>query len=477
MLKRSRVILLVLTVVVLSCPIAVQADGSVCEMDGVQYDTLSEALALVGSGESKTILILQNIEHNNGMAIDNRHVTFALNGFTVNIINTAATIPGLSVTGGGSVSMTGTGSLNVEAVYRGVFVSDSGQATVTTATSQQQEACFAVSGGTITVKGNAVCMGNGSICLRGHSNSTINVDGDVLSKGSGAGAFRSVDITIGGHVVAENGYGAYSDEFSSIIIRGNISATSFGVHAVYDSSTVQVDGVISAPTPIEVGHVARTLEDYDEVGTGEFSDYLIYIQGSNRVYVRNHPEVIPVSASFDQNGGMDIVLETKPYSASLLNIYNGEAMLTAGTDYTILNNTITLSAEYFNEIPLGSYELTLDFSNGVDPVFSLSVVDSTPVTEPTTTETSETTTTEAAATETTTTGSTSSETTDSDTTAELTHAESSEPHMSESDPEASEIPKTGEEGDKMTLVIIIGLLLAVAAGGFFLQKRIGHTAS
>lgn len=467
MLKRSWVILLVLTVVVLSCPIAVQADGSVCEMDGVQYDTLSEALALVGSDESKTILILQNIEHNNGMAIDNRHVTFALNGFTVNIINTAATSPGLSVTGGGSVSMTGTGSLNVEAVYRGVFVSDSGQATVTTATSQQQEACFAVSGGTITVKGNAVCMGNGSICLRGHSNSTINVDGDVLSKGSGAGAFRSVDIAIGGHVVAENGYGAYSDEFSSIIIRGNISATSFGVHAVYDSSTVQVDGVISAPTPIEVGHVARTLEDYDEVGTGEFSDYLIYIQGSNRVYVRNHPEVIPVSASFDQNGGMDIVLETKPYSASLLNIYNGEAMLAAGTDYTILNNTITLSAEYFNEIPLGSYELTLDFSNGVDPVFSLSVVDSTPVTEPTTTETSETTTT----------GSTSSETTESGTTAELTHAESSEPHLSESDPEASEIPKTGEEGDKMTLVIIIVLLLAVAAGGFILQKMIGHTAS
>lgn len=288
--------------------------------------------------------------------------------------------------------------------------------------------------------------------MEGQLNSIISVEGDVISKGNGATALRSVDINIGGNIVSENGFGAYSDEFSSIVIKGDVSATSFGVHAVYDAATVQVDGTISAPTPILVGHTAKTLDDYDDVGTGDLSDYLIYSLGSLHIYVRNHPELEPVAASFDKNGGTDIVIVTKPYSASLLNIYNGEDMLAAGTDYTVLDNMITISNVYLNQIPLGNYDLNLDFSNGVDPVFGLSVVDSTPVTDPSTAETT-----------TITTVSTTNEAPVYSTTSEITVADSAETNLPVVDVEQSEVPKTGEKQDKITIGIIIILLLTAAS--------------
>src|SRR5690554_6432772 len=123
MLKKILTSVLFLLLILCIAPTAAMASGYACEMDGLQYGTLTEALAMVGSGESKTIKNLNNIDYDGGINIDDgRSVTFDLNGFTVNINNMAVDGIGLSVEGGSSVDIAGAGSLNVSGTTFGVSV-------------------------------------------------------------------------------------------------------------------------------------------------------------------------------------------------------------------------------------------------------------------------------------------------------------------------------------------------------------------
>ncbi|MDD3867755.1 MAG: hypothetical protein PHX55_09115, partial [Eubacteriales bacterium] len=115
--------LLFLLLILCIAPTAAMASGYACEMDGLQYGTLTEALAMVGSGESKTIKILNNIDYDGGIITnDGRSVTFDLNGFTVNINNTAVDGTGLRVEGYSTIDIAGAGSLNVSGTTFGVSV-------------------------------------------------------------------------------------------------------------------------------------------------------------------------------------------------------------------------------------------------------------------------------------------------------------------------------------------------------------------
>lgn len=248
-------------------PATAMAASAECEMDGTQYDTLEQALAMVGSGENKTIKILNHINYNGGIVIDgDRTIIFDLNGFTVNINNTAAEGKGLSVASNSTVDIAGAGSLNVSGTATGVYARG-GNATVTNATSQLYP-CFAIfSGSSITVKENAVATGTNSQGAISADRATVVIDGDVLSTGSGVSAAKSAHLTVNGNIVAENGLGAVSDENSTIIIRGNVNASRVGVKAIY-GDTITVDGVITAPIVISVYGSERTLDDYDSIGTG-----------------------------------------------------------------------------------------------------------------------------------------------------------------------------------------------------------------
>ncbi|MDD2579585.1 MAG: X2-like carbohydrate binding domain-containing protein, partial [Eubacteriales bacterium] len=371
--------LLFLLLILCIAPTAAMASGYACEMDGLQYGTLTEALAMVGSGESKTIKILNNIDYDGGIITnDGRSVTFDLNGFTVNINNTAVDGTGLRVEGYSTIDIAGAGSLNVSGTTFGVSVR--GSAAVVSSATSPLYACSALgTGSSITVVGNAVSTGANSTGVLSGDRAAIVIGGDVLSKHNGVSALKSACITVNGNVVAETGNGVYSDESSSVIIRGHINASGIGVNGAYNE-TIIVDGIITAPVVIVVEGQVKALDDYDGIGTGDLADYLIFSGIGTRVYLKNHPEATPTSVAFDKNGGTDIVLAIKPYSATLLDIYNGTTALSAGTDYILSNDSLALSAEYLFGQPLGEYDLELDFSNGVDPFISLNIINTTVVT-------------------------------------------------------------------------------------------------
>ncbi|MDD2393895.1 MAG: hypothetical protein PHV88_07540, partial [Eubacteriales bacterium] len=118
------VVLSVLLLFSLNLPVfAVDNGGNVCEIDGAGYTTLGEALDDVSSGQ--TIKLLQDIEHNSGIVIIDKRITFDLNGFDLNVVNSVEVgetqeICGLYVVGDAAVELENEGELNVFGKY-GVF--------------------------------------------------------------------------------------------------------------------------------------------------------------------------------------------------------------------------------------------------------------------------------------------------------------------------------------------------------------------
>ncbi|HEX3075391.1 MAG TPA: X2-like carbohydrate binding domain-containing protein [Lachnospiraceae bacterium] len=92
--------------------------------------------------------------------------------------------------------------------------------------------------------------------------------------------------------------------------------------------------------------------------------------------------IAPTTASFDRNiaSQNDIPIELTLNGNTLTTITNGTYVLTKDTDYTLLNNLVTIKKEYLSKLPVGMTNLNFDFSTGVDRTLSITITDSTPVT-------------------------------------------------------------------------------------------------
>ncbi|BCN30630.1 X2-like carbohydrate binding domain-containing protein [Anaeromicropila herbilytica] len=88
--------------------------------------------------------------------------------------------------------------------------------------------------------------------------------------------------------------------------------------------------------------------------------------------------VSPLTASFDKNVAeqKDVTVEMTLNGNTLVSISNGTNQLVSGTDYMVLNNTVTIKKEYLAQQANGTTNLTFDFSAGVDPVLAISITDS-----------------------------------------------------------------------------------------------------
>ena len=138
--------------------LAAIAERGVCEIGNVGYADFSDALAAVEDGQ--TIKLLTDIDHNNGVVISNKSVTFDVNGFVLNIIGSTDDEHALQVINGGSVlladsSTTKTGQLNAygSGTGCGVFCDGEGSATVSNASGGSSGAVWAKSG-QITIDGD-----------------------------------------------------------------------------------------------------------------------------------------------------------------------------------------------------------------------------------------------------------------------------------------------------------------------------------
>ncbi|WP_160676005.1 cellulase family glycosylhydrolase [Clostridium sp. C8-1-8] len=88
--------------------------------------------------------------------------------------------------------------------------------------------------------------------------------------------------------------------------------------------------------------------------------------------------ITPTTATFDIkiSAQSDISVVMNLNGNTLSAISNGSTALVAGTDYTISSNTVTISKSYLAKQPIGTTNLTFDFSAGNDPVIGVNIIDS-----------------------------------------------------------------------------------------------------
>jgi len=214
----------------------------VCEVDGVQYQTLDEAIT-AAEVDWDTITLLDDIDYV-GQIAPNFDLYFNLNGYTLNVVNDSGAA--LLVPAGFSVDINGEGEFNVTGSSCGVSVGDGSSAEVTNATATAS---------------------NGIAVDVGYANSSATILGDVTANGDG-GAFGIAGYgtaTIDGNVYAQgtNGTGVGALSGADITVKGYIIVSAFGTY-------------LSLPGDI------RSEGDYDSI----VNNYYIYTWGGATVHAR-----------------------------------------------------------------------------------------------------------------------------------------------------------------------------------------------
>lgn len=97
----------------------------------------------------------------------------------------------------------------------------------------------------------------------------------------------------------------------------------------------------------------------------------------------NNSSITPATAAFDKNTAKqaDVLVTLTLNGNTLTAIKNGTSELVAETDYSITDNTVTLKKEYLAAQAVGTTSLAFDFSAGDDATLSITIADTTIVTE------------------------------------------------------------------------------------------------
>ncbi len=92
--------------------------------------------------------------------------------------------------------------------------------------------------------------------------------------------------------------------------------------------------------------------------------------------VEKSSTISPTTAFFDKQAvtQTDLPVAVVFNGNTLDGVKNGTASLSAGIDYTVLGATVIIKKQYLAAQPLGTTNLTFDFSGGVDPVLAVKVV-------------------------------------------------------------------------------------------------------
>jgi len=287
----------------------------VCEIGGTQYTTLDAALATIAAGEAKTITLLKSIDYDKGIFLDNKKVTFVLNGYTLNINNPEEGGFGLAVQQGGAVYLSGNGALNATGETYGVRISAnvlSTQATVTsaTATGPTGEAAYAAGPATLTVLEDATVTGVNAYGAHAISKAVIDIKGNVNATNQGVYASDSI-IKVAGNVKAAGlnilnepvgiGVGVYG-KTGVVTIGGNITANRVGAMA-RAGGNITIDGTLTAPAYIQFADDEPTaIGGYLETTTK--SGYRTYQKESvGTVWIKDETPPAPVTYALTVTSG------------------------------------------------------------------------------------------------------------------------------------------------------------------------------
>ncbi|GEM_PF-1383262 len=211
----------------------------VCEVDGVQYETLDEGLSAAAIDED-TIKLLTDIDYT-GQLSPTADTWINLNGYTLNVVNDTGAA--LLVNAGIDVYINGEGSFNVIGSSSGVIIGEGSSAEVTNATAT---------------------AANGVAVNSGYADSSATILGDVTADGTG-GAFGVA------------GYG-------NATIYGDVSAQGTGGTGVaaLGGSNITVRGYITAPNYLSIAGSVKTQAEYSSIA----NNYYVYTDGSATVRAR-----------------------------------------------------------------------------------------------------------------------------------------------------------------------------------------------
>ncbi len=272
---------------------ALAAEGDVCEISGTTYATLGDALDDVQDGE--TIKLLEDIDYYGGIVIEDKSITFDLDGYTLNVNNPLTDgsdkdRTGLYVEGDAAVALEGAGEFNVTGNKYGVYVYVDGsaggnaEATVTNAFATGNDGCAAFAYGEnaeITVEGNATATGLGGIGAKAESKGLVTVKGDVTATAentfTGDYDCAAVEAWDDGEVIVEGDVTATGDDSigvlsagSYVIVEGDVTGDLGGAYATA-SANIRITGDVSSTGSLGFG-VQASDDCYIDIGGNVISD-------------------------------------------------------------------------------------------------------------------------------------------------------------------------------------------------------------
>jgi uncharacterized repeat protein (TIGR02543 family) len=315
------------------------AGGMACEIDGVQYATLGEALEAVENGG--TIKLLQNITHTDPINVSEKTINFELGDFDLLIDTSADNLygtPVLTVEDGGKIVLAdgGTGQFNVkgwttaaisilgansEATVHNVELIGNGNGVYMYGSGDLLD------GGAITVKGNIKVEDGNGVTVNA-KNGTVVVDGNIAAGVIGVETWANFGtlVTVNGNITVVDdtpddinvyevrGIRAYSG--TTVKVNGNVivercnseESTCIGVHAyggtiIVDGNVVssasgaksnskgniKITGSLSAGTPFVIlGNTEMTADQGNETDEG----FLVYTDGSNIIQIGSTGDLV-----------------------------------------------------------------------------------------------------------------------------------------------------------------------------------------
>jgi len=255
------------------------AGASVCEINGVSYATLDDALTTITDSTPTTIELLANITTTNSYILTGRNITFDLNNF--NLIINSKTDTALSLTNC-NISCTNGGSFQVisGAVYDpnstaalngvGLFV-DGGslQATSVKATGEGAVALYSTDGAQVTITGSIAATGDGAVGLLADTGCAVTVGGNLSATSLGA-LISGSTLDVGGNVAvksSDGGEGIVTMDFSEdgnaptsvVKVAGNITIESTGTNGfavgldIESETTATLGGNVTVKADYGVG--------------------------------------------------------------------------------------------------------------------------------------------------------------------------------------------------------------------------------
>ena len=294
-MKRIISITLSFILVFTLCQLVLAEGGTVHNVN--DQTTLTNALATAQTGD--TIKLTADITYTSTIVIENKSVTFNLNGYTLNVVNnaeedTAEEMSGLYVKGNAAVALEGDGEFNVTGSWYGVFAEcnegEGAEVTVTNATGIGRDG-VAAQHSKVTVKGDATSSGSTySGVWASYENAEVIVEGDVYANGEmsmGVNTDTLASVTVKGRVIVSGSgsMGIKASDDGEVTVNGNVSVSGSGSIGVSLLSVAGYPSIVTIKGVIEAEkYILFEAEDESEweysLRDGDFdeetTDYIYY---------------------------------------------------------------------------------------------------------------------------------------------------------------------------------------------------------